>query len=145
MNWGNKIILAFVLFVIFLGILVFRSVNNNVQLVAPDYYEQELTYQDEIDKINNEKELKQSVNIRMDANSDRLYIDFPQGHKVHSGKLIMYRPSDASLDVSYNLNVDQQNQVVLFTGDLATGLWKVQLEWDNGTKAYLKEQNIYLP
>ena len=60
MNWGNKIILAFTLFVIFLGVLVYRSVNNNVQLVAPDYYEQELTYQHEIDKLKNEKELKQS-------------------------------------------------------------------------------------
>ena len=145
MNWGNKIIFAFMLFVVFLGVLVYRSVNNNVQLVAPDYYEQELTYQDEIDKLKNEKELTESVDIRMDASSDRLYIDFPESHQVQVGKLIMYRPSDASMDVSYSLDVDHENQAVLFTGDLATGLWKVQLEWANGTKAYLKEQNIFLP
>ena len=81
----------------------------------------------------------------MDSNSDRLYFNFPDDHQVQSGNVIMYRPSNASLDVSYDLGVDQENQAVLFTGDLAKGLWKVQLQWDNGTKTYLKEQNIYLP
>ena len=145
MSWGNKIVLAFLGFVIFLGVLVYRSVNNKVHLVAPDYYQKELVYQAEIDKLNNEKELAESATIHVDANDHRLYISFPDQHKVQSGKVTMYRPSDASMDVSYNLNIDQENQFVLFTGDLAKGLWKVQLEWVNSSKSYLKEQNVYLP
>jgi hypothetical protein len=145
MSWGNKIVLAFVSFVLFLGVLVYRSVNNKVHLVAPDYYEKELAYQVEIDKLNNEKELEESATIQVDAKAHRLYINFPDEHKVQSGKVTMYRPSDASMDVSYNLTIDQKNQYILFTGDLAKGLWKVQLEWINSSKSYLKEQNVFLP
>jgi hypothetical protein len=145
MNWGHKIVLAFIAFMVFLGVLVYRSVHNKVHLVSRDYYEKELVYQQEIDKIINEKSLEESVNIQIDANADQLKVSFPVGQKVRTGNLELYRPSDASMDTSWQLELDDENKFTLFTGDLAPGLWKVKLEWADDSRSYLKEQNLFLP
>ena len=145
MSWGYKIVLAFLAFVVFLGILVYRTMNNKIDLVAEDYYEQELLYQDEIIKIRNARSLDPSVQIQLVTAAKQLFIKFPSQHKVKHGSLDLYRPSDAALDRKLELVSDQNNQFVLFIGDLASGLWQVKLEWQADSISYLQEQNIYLP
>ena len=145
MNWGHKIILAFMLFVIFLGLLVYRTMNNKVHLVSQNYYQKELNYQQEIDKLQNEQSLLKSVDIDLDSKSEKLSIRFPEDQKITSGIVELYRPSDADLDVSWELQLNQHNEFNLYVGDLPAGLWEVKLEWLDHQKAYLKEQKVFLP
>ncbi len=145
MSWGTKIILAFVLFALFLGGLVYRAYQSKVHLVAPDYYQQELAFQQKIDKIENERALDQSVLIEHQSQSKELLIRFPADFPVKSAHLALYRPADASLDRQWQLQLDQDNTQLLSTRDLASGLWQAKLEWRDDQKAYFKEQNIYLP
>ena len=145
MNWGTKIILAFLAFAVFLGILIYRVYQSDMDLVAPDYYQQELVFQEQIDKIENERSLKHSVSIEHNPNLERLFIKFPADADVASAELALYRPSDASLDLKWQLELDQNNSQAVSTAELATGLWQLKLEWQDRSRAYLKQQNIYLP
>jgi hypothetical protein len=52
MSWGKGIILVFVVFVLGIGVLVYRSMTKNIDLVTTNYYEKELKYQEQIDKRN---------------------------------------------------------------------------------------------
>ena len=45
MNWGNRIILVFVCFIAFILSMVTRAFQQDFDLVAEDYYAQELNYQ----------------------------------------------------------------------------------------------------
>ena len=44
MNWGTWIALSFVLFALFIGALVVVCVRQDINLVALDYYKQEIDY-----------------------------------------------------------------------------------------------------
>ena len=56
LSWANSIILSFVLFMAFIGYLVHGTFQQNIDLVAEDYYQQEVAFQNVIDKSNNYKD-----------------------------------------------------------------------------------------
>jgi len=80
MSWGKGIILVFVVFVLGIGILVYRSMTKNIDLVTTNYYEKELKYQEQIDKINNTNSLKEKIKI--EYNGSVILITYPQVHKT---------------------------------------------------------------
>ncbi len=145
MNWGSKITIAFLAFAMFLGVLIYRVYQAKIHLVADDYYEQELAYQEQIDKLENEQALEKSVDIELKSELKILSIRFPKNLAIESGHLELYRPSDASLDRKWKLKLDQDNTQILSTKNLASGLWQVKIEWRDQSNAYLKQENLYLP
>jgi len=145
MNWGHKIIFSFIAFTIFLGVLVYKSFQSKVNLVSQDYYKQEIVFQDQINKIENELALEKSVSIVHNSRLNELLIIFPRELEVKSASLTLYRPSDASMDRSWNLQLDQENADKISTESLSGGLWQVQVEWSDQSNSYYKEQNIFLP
>jgi len=144
MNWGYKIFVAFLLFGLFLSVLIYRTFQSKVQLVAPDYYQQELEYQDQIDKVNNEQSLTKSANIVLDRDQGKLLVEFPENHLVTEATVSLYRPSDATLDRSWKFSPDGDGTYGFDINGYASGLWEVHLEWKEGTKSYLKRQNVFL-
>jgi hypothetical protein len=145
MNWGHKIIFAFAAFMMFLGVLVYKACQSQVQLVSPDYYKKEIAFQEQINKIDNERALDKSVHIEHDSEMDELRIIFPVELQVEAANVNLYRPSDASMDRKWDLQADQVSTHTLSTKKLASGLWIIQVEWRDRSKSYFKEQNIYLP
>jgi nitrogen fixation protein FixH len=145
MNWGIKIILAFVAFVLFLGILIYRVYQSDMNLVSTDYYKQELAFQQQIEKLENERALVTSASIEHDPELQRLIIRFPADAEITTAELVLYRPSDASLDLNLHLKLDPDNTQAVSTTDLTRGLWQLKLEWQDRSQSYLKQQNLYLP
>ena len=98
MNWGLKIILAYLVFVAGILFLVFKANSSRFDLVEPKYYEAELAYQQRIDESNRMVALKEPVQIKpMDG---QLKIIFPSsliGKKIE-GKALLYYPADAKQD-----------------------------------------------
>ncbi len=145
MNWGYKIFLSFVAFTMFLGVLVYRSVQAKVNLVSEDYYKKEIMFQDHIDKMENELALEQSVNIVHNSKSNLLLIEFPKELEIKKARLTLYRPSNASMDRVWELQLGLDNVFEIATTSLSSGLWMAQIEWSDQTKSFYKEQNIFLP
>ena len=52
MNWGNKLLITFLVFGAGISFLVYRSMHTNFELVEKDYYKSELRYQEIIDGTN---------------------------------------------------------------------------------------------
>ena len=42
MNWGNRLVIVFLVFGAGMGFLVYRSIKTNYELVETDYYKHEL-------------------------------------------------------------------------------------------------------
>jgi hypothetical protein len=51
-SWGIKIAMLYCGFVALIIIMVSMAMNQKIDLVSKDYYEQELNYQKKIDKTN---------------------------------------------------------------------------------------------
>ena len=63
MNWFYRMMLLLLAFISMLMYFTIRSVNAPLPLVTEKYYEEEIKYQDKIDKISNSKTMNQQIDI----------------------------------------------------------------------------------
>ena len=143
MNWGWNIVLAFTGFVVFIVYMVVRSFQTNVDLVTENYYQQELQYQEQIEKMSNANLLTENLVITQE--DKQLIIQFPQGitEKI-SGTINLFRPSDARFDLTEEIAMSDTQQHQLSVAELPTGYYKVKIDWKAEGKAYYSEKSVYL-
>jgi len=142
MNWGKSIILAFILFAAFIATLVTVCVRQDVSLVSKDYYQQELAYQDQIQRLENTKQLKQKPVISLDQRK-QLQIAFDQFPVIQKGELILFCPADAKLDKKIQVASSQQ-PVQTIPLEIVPGMYKARFTWTMHEKEYYIEKVIQL-
>jgi len=146
MNWGWKIVVVYGAFVVMTLGMVFYFMGHKVDLVAEDYYKQEIEYQDQIDKISNARMLKEPISFEYNASERKVKLTFPSEHLDNSlvGTIHFYRPSDSDLDKKFRINPTESGDQTLSVGSLNKGLWKVKISWTTADKAYYDEKTLIL-
>lgn len=134
--------MAFVLFAAFIAVLVTVCVRQDVPLVSREYYQEELDYQQQIDRMENASALLQRPSLQLkDRNIEIQYAQLPE---VKHGELKLFRPSDARLDKRFVLPQVQAAQHDIPVADLTPGMYRARLTWEQAGKAYYIEQIIVL-
>ena len=83
MNWGKSIVLSFVLFAVFIGVLVAVCVREDISLVSRNYYNEELDYQTKMNGARNVDQLSQKPEISLtERQSLRITFDFHEFETV---------------------------------------------------------------
>lgn len=141
MSWGKSIVLAFVLFAAFIGTLVVVCLRQDIPLVAQNYYEQELRFQEHLDQVRNTNALVDKPVIHVV--NDTLEIRYSLLDEISNGELELFRPSDARLDHRFMLNTSGQIHRIPVEG-LPGGLYKARLRWKQEGREYFLEDTIYL-
>jgi hypothetical protein len=142
MNFGKWIVVAFILFAVFIGTLVTVCVKQDVNLVSKDYYKEELRYQDQIDRINNTKQLVDKPHIS--KVNGKLEVAFGQEVAVQKGELKLFCPSNPKMDQDYQISVTDGNTQNFEIASLQPGMYKAKLLWTMGGKEYFLEEIIYI-
>lgn len=75
MNWGKSITLVFITFATGIGYLVYRATQTQFELVEDNYYEQELTYQTQINQSTLAAEKQHSLKVAKENNVISLRIE----------------------------------------------------------------------
>jgi hypothetical protein len=141
MDWGKGILVTIIAFVGFMVTLVVISVKqDDIHLVAENYYEKEIKYQDQIDREKASVGLDREVLV-YDAQRKSMILDLPVGAK---GNLQLFRPSDARLDQEVNLNITDSGKTTIPLDKLKSGYWRVQLTWTEGGVDFYQEKKINL-
>ena len=146
MNWGWKIVVLYSGFVIMTLGMVFYFMGHKVDLVAEDYYKQEIEYQDQIDKITNAQSLKEQIGFEYLSSQRKVKLNFPSDHLVKGidGTIHFYRPSDSDLDKQFAINPSSSGEQVIAIGSLKKGLWKLKISWTADDIPYYDEKTITL-
>ncbi len=145
-NWGTGIVLAFIGFIAFIMYFVVSMMANDAydhDLVAEDYYKQELEYQNDIDKEKNAKSLIENVSYKQTA--EGILISFPNNlePKDIKGKVFLYRPSNKQLDFETTISLSKSH-LLIPDSRLVGGRWNLKIDWTYHGKAYLfKDQIVY--
>lgn len=142
MNFGKWIFISFVLFAMFIGTLVVVCVRQDVSLVAPDYYKQELVFQNQIDRRNNANLLP--VRPTFEIEQSKLTVVFSDFQKVANAELKLFRPSDEKLDQTFNLQPVSGSQQSVDLNSVQRGMYKVSLSWAMDEKEYFVEETLYI-
>lgn len=143
MNWGKSIVLVFVGFALFIGTLVTVCMKQEMSLVSADYYQQELDYQNQIDRIENTSALKVRPSITIAH--DSLKLVYNNLNLVTSGTLKLTRASSARHDVSFAISRGENTDKITFPlSNLPRGRYKGSFEWVMDGKEYYVDQPIDL-
>ena len=143
MNWGYKILFVYVLFILGILFMVFKSSTQKTDLVTADYYARELKYQEKIDEMNRVVALSAPVEFSIKDNS--LIIHFPAdfaGKKL-VGEAVLYCPSDENKDMKQKFTV-QDAPVVLPVSSVKTGMYELHLSWQEAGVTYYFEKKIFI-
>ena len=141
MNWGNKLILVFVLFALGMSFLVYKAINVRYDLVSKDYYKEELRYQDKIDGYKNAAKLSDVIITQDSAN---VTVEIPKelnGYRVE-GEVFFYCPTDDIKDIKFPLKVDAEGKQIISKTQLKKTNYQVKLTWKAGNDNYYTQKEF---
>ncbi len=141
MNPGKWIVVAFVLFTLFIATLVVVCVRQDMPLVSADYYKQELAYQNQIERIKNTEQLNQKPVIVATRNAMKVTFDSTQ--HVQQGEFQLFCPSNARMDRTFALTPHAREFDTAVSG-LTSGMYRVKLFWTMDGKDYYQEEIVNL-
>ena len=144
MNWGYRVAALYISFVVMMLVLVSMAVKQDFDLVSPDYYRQEIEYQNRINKINNTQKLKEPLTFQIDDEAKQIHIQFPKSLKIPSGKILLYRPTDSKKDVLMDVLANTDNAQSIDIAALQKGLWRIKIDWAANDVAYYNEEVIVI-
>jgi len=140
-NWGTKLVIWIVAFIVFMLTLVYMTTTSKVNLVEEDYYPKGLKYQTRIDAIENANSINAVFSVLQDENE--LVVSLPD-IEVDSGFILFFRPSGNSLDRTYDLIVSDNKKMTIPKTDFVRGKYILKINWYNKAKEYYVEQAFFV-
>ena len=135
-SWPT-VIVAFIT-AVFLAVVafIFFTRGHQVELVTPDYYAQEIKYQDHIDAVRRAQQFPAGSVLQV--RDGQAIIAIPNFTGA-TGSLHLYRASDARLDQHLPLTLDAAGKQVVDLSTLAKGPWRFSLMWTVSNETFLVE------
>lgn len=140
-NWGTKLAIWIIAFIVFMSSLVYMTTTSKVNLVEKDYYPKGLVYQTRIDAIENAKNIDAVFNTSQNENS--ITINLPD-IQADSGTILFFRPSGNSLDKLYNILINDNKTMTFPKDDFSRGKYILKINWFLGNTEYYVEKNFFV-
>jgi len=140
MNWGQKLILVFVVFASGMSYLAYRCMKINTDLVTKEYYKDELRYQDVIDGTKMANSLSSKIQIEQQNEMIEVQLPTEMKNEKVSGNIWFYCASDAKKDRHISLDVDANASQLISKKIFLRGTYTVKFTWNSNNKHYYSEQ-----
>ncbi|HMP74535.1 MAG TPA: FixH family protein [Kiritimatiellia bacterium] len=118
-------------------------IRQPVDLVVRDYYEQDLRHAERMAEEQRALALDPPLRLHADPAARTLAAHFPDPSAT--GTLHLYRPSDSSLDQVIDLALDDQGHQLFDLADLQSGLWRINVQWEQNGEGYYQTEQLVLP
>lgn len=140
MNWGNRILLVIVVFLIGMGTMVFIAMQQTNEMMDDNYYAKELVYQE---IVTAKKNLKASaVQLSVTQNNAGLQISLPPTSGLQEGNIQLMRTAKQNLDI----NIPIANSIVYTVpaAKLQKGAYLMRTRWKANDTEYYDERDIII-
>lgn len=145
-NWGTGIAIAIIGFIGFIMYFVITMSTDKAyshDLVTEQYYQQELTYQQEIKALQNTADLKENIILKKEKNGLQIHFPKEMNLKNIEGKVFLYRPSSKQLDFEFPIS-NSKPYLLVPEQRLVDGRWNIKIAWKYNNKEYLyKKELVY--
>jgi hypothetical protein len=144
MNWGHKIGIVIIVFVIGMLSMVYYASQQTNEMIDDHYYQKELAYQEVIDGKQNLHDL--SPDDLITQNEQALIITLPAGSYEHleKGHIELMRTDAKEKDIQMTITPNGSNQRSIDKKKLTKGIYKARIRWTNEGKEYYKEESVFV-
>ena len=145
--WPISIITFFTVAIIGCGTFIAFCSCHPADLISQNYYEDEVRYQGQINRLQNTQERAPLVSVAYDMASKRITISVPMDptRPQPAGRIQLYRPSAVNLDRQLKLELNPGGTQAIDAANLLPGLWKVRVSWNLDERDYFIDQKIVIP
>lgn len=137
--WGYGIAAVYTIFALATLSFVAFTMTQKVELVAKDYYAQEVTYEKQINRVRQTKELAQEITCELSADGKFIRLQMPPKMAAVQGTILLYYPSESSLDMELELDPNDDGTQNILTVKLARGMWRVKVTWSYAGREFYNE------
>lgn len=142
-SWGTKIAILYCSFVAMILSLVVATTFKKTDLVADDYYQQEIVFQKKLDAANAGVALKDPLQIHTSQQAVELSFPADFAGKNITGNIHFYAPADAAADRKIPINT-ASGSLSIECGKLAKALYEVQVSYTVSGKDYYQSLPLNL-
>ncbi len=142
LNWGHWLTIAIVVMCLGIIFLVYKATSYNYDMVLPNYYEEELKFNDQAQASRNAQELSRSIILTQEK--DYLIVEFPTEciGKTMQGYIQLYRPSDADKDIIVPIQFGRESIQAIPLSKTIHGMYILKTEWKMDGKEYKVEKEF---
>lgn len=143
--WPYAIVVCMILFMAYIAMFVYKAMKQDVGLVSKDYYEQEIKYQDQIERVKRTQALG-DVMVNYSAEDKTVLLQMPATYREKNltGTITLFRPSNDKLDKQLPLELGRDQSQLLDAKDLESGIWKVRVSFSDGEETFYSEKTIQI-
>ncbi len=142
MNWGTKIILGMIAFMLFIiGMVVYMfKVHGNDSLVDDDYYEKGIHYDQEYKAT--QQALAEGMEPEVKITPAQLIIKLKDS-AIYELRLL--RASSAKDDIlEKGQSLGENHLIIIDRHRMDRGLWQMELKWKSHQKEYFYKKSLTL-
>lgn len=140
LNWGNSILIFFILFLSLGFAFIIFSLRQNNDLVTDDYYEKGADYMTEINTDQRSAIFMDSIHISQDDNHVIIAFSHDLTKQCEKFHIYFFRPSDKRLD--YRMDFPSEALLRVKKTNLVHGRYSLQISWEKDSKSYLIEKDL---
>lgn len=141
-NWGHGITAFLIGFVLFMGYLTYQAFNVQFDLVAEDYYAQELAYETRLDEMRNANKLSADPAIEVTATS--VQIQLPEGQDLSEGTVVFYDPIADEGDRTFSWTPQQGDSFSFPVSELPSQRYEVRIRWTKAGVDYFHKEDLFI-
>lgn len=142
LRWGTAIVLSFVLFIGFMGYMVFQILKKpelQHSLVTSNYYQKEQTLNALIQAKKNARHWQESMHHFLDEKHIRIG-PLPTAYEL---SVVGYCPSDASKDFTFNTTLNPEVPYVnIPKSELGATRWTLRFQWHKNDSLFVVDYPI---
>ncbi len=142
--WPYGIIATFIVFASGLAAYVSIACSNDVELVARDYYQQEIEYERQMEKMARTNALGEQVSLAPHLNTKGVTLSLPSEHAdpETQGTIHFYYPANVAEDVTRELSISERGTQEIDLSNLKPGFWRVKIDWTHKQEDFYFTQEL---
>ena len=144
LNWGHKLTIFICAFAGMIIVLVYKATQTNFDLVAKEYYKDELVYQQVIDGTSRANNLSEKPSVSREGATITLQMPAEMHGLAVTGNVWFYNAADAKRDIKLPLSLNSKGQQQISSRLVLPGRYTVKFNWNAGQRQYYSETTIDL-
>lgn len=142
MNWGYKILIVIIVFIITMLSMVFVAFRQTNEMMDEGYYQKELKYQSYIDGSKNLNSI--TIETLLKQTESGVVLEIPTSLVVgfESGNIELLKNDNQKKDLNINFTPDENGLFFMDKSQFTNGRYTARIQWVSKGKSYYREQPI---